>query len=142
MAYTTLAELTDRYGEDLLVSLTDRGEVATGLIDQDVVDRAVADADAEIDGYLKGKYRLPLDTTPPLVSALSRLIAIWNLHTFDAPEKIERDYKEAVNKLKDIARGLIVLDVAGVEPQTSGSSSVQVTDRERPLTAENMKGWI
>lgn len=142
MAYTTLQELTDRYGAALLVSLTDRGEVATGQIDQDVVDRAVADADAEIDGYLKGRYRLPLVDTPPLVASLSRKITIWNLHTFDAPEKIEKDYKGACAKLKDIASGLAVLDVAGIEPKSSGSSGVQVTDRERPFTADSLKGLI
>ncbi|KXF92091.1 gp436 family protein [Phaeobacter inhibens] len=142
MAYTTAGELTNRYGLSLLVSLTDRGEIATGQVDQGIVARAVDDADAEIDGYLKGRYRLPLSTTPPLVAALSRQISIWNLHTFDAPEKIEQDYKNAIAKLKDIAKGVIVLDVAGIEPQSSGSSGVMVTDRERPLSADSLKGWI
>src|SRR5690606_6605607 len=47
----------------LLVALTDRAEVATGEIDQDVVDRALADTDAMIDGYIAARYALPLAAT-------------------------------------------------------------------------------
>lgn len=142
MTYTTLDQLTDRYGEGMLVSLTDRGEVATGAVDLDTVNQAIADADAMIDGYLKGRYQLPLAEAPAQVSALSRAITIWNLHIYDAPEKIAADFKDAVRQLKEISQGVITLDVAGVEPKTSGSQGVLTTDRERPFTGQSLKGFI
>ncbi|WP_082705051.1 phage protein Gp36 family protein [Tritonibacter horizontis] len=51
MPYTTVEDLSDRYGEGLPISLTDRAETPTGAIVQDTADQAIADADALIDGY-------------------------------------------------------------------------------------------
>lgn len=142
MPYTSLDDLTDRYGQAMLVAVTDRGELATGQIDSGVVDRALADADAEIDGYLKARYALPLAEVPPLVRDIAMAVTIWKLHTFMPDQKIEADYKDAVRKLKELSAGTLRLDVAGVEPESSGSDGVRVTDRERPFTEDNMKGYI
>lgn len=142
MPYATLALLTDRYGERLLVALTDRGELATGAVDATVVDRAIADTDALIDGYLAGRYVLPLAATPPLVTDIAQAIAIWKLHVYQPDPKIEADYKEAVRQLQQIAQGAIRLPVAGVEPASQGGSGARLTDRDRPMTAENLKGFI
>ncbi|MBL4757578.1 MAG: DUF1320 family protein, partial [Rhizobiales bacterium] len=46
MTYATQAQLLDRYGTRMLISLTDRAKPATGVIDTSVVDRALADTDA------------------------------------------------------------------------------------------------
>lgn len=142
MPYTSIEQLTDRFGETVLVSLTDRGDVATDIIDADVINRALADADAQIDGYLAARYKLPLVATPPLIADLAQVIAFWKLHRFDPAQKIKDDYSEAIRMLKDISRGILVLDVAGVQPESSGSSGVQITDRERPLQADKMTGFI
>ncbi|NIZ12903.1 gp436 family protein [Phaeobacter sp. HF9A] len=142
MPYTTLDQLNDRYGERLLISLTDRDEIATGAVDQDTVDQAIADADALIDGYLKGRYQLPLSDVPAQVAAMSRAISIWNLHVYDAPKQIEAGYRDALGQLRDISKGLISLDVAGIEPKTASSQGVMTTDRERPLTEASLKGFI
>lgn len=142
MAYCTLDQLTDRYGEATLVSLTDRAEIPTGTVDTDVIDRAVADAAAQIDGYLAGRYALPLADTPPLVTDLALIITFWKLHLYDPPQKVKDDYAGAIQMLRDISKGVVTLDVAGVEPEGSGSGGVKITDRDRPLTADNLKGFI
>jgi len=142
MAYATLQQLTDRYGERMLINLTDRGDVATDTIDTDAVDRAIADTQAVIDGYLAGRYALPLESVPDLVADIAQAIAIYKLHVVAADPKIETDYKDAIKALEKIASGMITLEVAGVEPAGSGSSGVQVTDRDRPMTAANLKGFI
>ncbi len=142
MPYATLQQLIDRYGERLIVDLTDRGETATGEIDEAAVDRALADADAMVDGYLGGRYQLPLSATPALVAELAAKIAIWNLHTSAPEAKIEADYKHAERLLRDIGTGAVRLQVAGVEPSGAGGSGARITDRERPLTEDNMKGFI
>ena len=142
MPYCTLVELTERYGQSLLVSLTDRADPPANAVDASVVDRAIEDADNLIDGYLAARYQLPLSSVPGLVNTASLAIAIYNLHTFQASEKIEADYKDTLRRLKEISTGIVTLEVAGVEPQSSGSSGVKITDRERPLTAANLKGFI
>ncbi len=142
MSYATLQQLIDRSGAPMLVRLTDRDEVATGEIDEPTVDRALTDAQAMIDGYLKVRYSLPLAVTPPVVTDLELSIAIYKLHTAAPDPKIEQDYKDALKMLRDLSSGAMRLDVAGIEPAGSGGSGVRITDRERPLTAENMKGFI
>ena len=142
MPYTTLAELSDRFGEDQLISLTDRAEVATGAIDLDVINRAIADADALIDGDVATRYQLPMATTPALLANIATLIAFWNLHLYDPSPKLKQDYGEAIDFLKSISKGQIKLDVAGVEPASSGNSGVQITDRQRPLEASKLTGFI
>lgn len=142
MPYTTQQDLIDRYGEQLLISLTDRAAVATNVIDTDVVDQVLGDTDALIDGYLAARYKLPLAETPPVIAAIALKIAIYDLHVYQPNEKIENDYKEAIRQLKDIASGAIRLPVAGVEPENTGGSGARMTDRERPFTEDNMKGFI
>ncbi|WP_457650938.1 gp436 family protein [Profundibacter sp.] len=142
MAYTTLSKLTERFGERMLVALTDRGAVATGTIDVAVVDSAIAGSDAMIDGYLGGRYSLPLSNTPRLIEELAEDITIWKLHVSEPDPKIEKDYTAAIRTLDRIASGTIRLDVAGVEPAGTGGTGVRITDRERPLTASNLKGFI
>lgn len=142
MTYATLQQLSDRYGEEMLVLLTDREEVASGDIDMAVIGRALADTDAMIDGFLKGRYVLPLAETPPLLADIAQMIAIWKLHRHQPNEKIEKDYKEAMTLLDRIATGKVRLPIDGAEPATSGGSGARITDRARPLTAENLKGFI
>jgi phage gp36-like protein len=140
--YATLEQLTTRYGETLLLQLTDRASPPAGAIDPDVVGRAIADTDATIDGYLAGRYALPLAAVPPLLADLAAAIAIYKLHPFTPESKIADDYKAAIADLGRIASGTIRLPAAGIEPQSSGAGGVETIDRERPLTPENLNGFI
>jgi phage gp36-like protein len=142
MAYSTQAQLEEHYGTRFLVDLTDRAKVASGAIDASVVTQAIADADAQINSYLKARYVLPLVGVPDPLGLLSRRIAIYNLHVFEPSAKIVRDYEQAIATLKDIAKGTVQLDAEGVAPATSGGGGAQVTDRDRDFTADSMKGFI
>lgn len=142
MTYATLQQLIDRFGEHTLVQATDRGAVATGAIDAGVVDRALADTDAEINGYLAGRYVLPLVETPPLIADKALAIAIYKLHVFAPDPKIKDDYEQAMKALREIASGVIRLPAQGVEPAVTGNSGVRFIDRARPLTPESLTGFI
>lgn len=145
MAYCSIDQLTVRYGAAMLQALSDRAELApvTPAIDLDLFNRAISDADARIDGYLLGRYALPLVTPPALLVDLSQRIAIYNAHGQVAVEKIRLDYEDALKTLKEIASGVIRLSIAGVEAPSSGlSGEVRTNDPERPLTADTMRGYI
>lgn len=142
MDYCTQDELENRYGTALLTEISDRADVPTGTIDTDLITRAITDAAALIDGYLAGRYQLPLATVPALVTDLAQRIAIYYAHTNVASDKIGKDYEAALRQLKDIASGLIKLDAGGAEPEGSGASEVRTNDPERPLSAKTMKGFI
>jgi phage gp36-like protein len=142
MTYASQSDLVERFGEPMLMQLTDRADPPTNEIDAGVVTRALEDTDAAINGYLLGRYLLPLASTPPLLRDLAQAIAIYKLHRDTASDKISNDYASALKTLALISSGTVRLNVAGIEPETSGASGVRTTDRERPLTAENMKGFI
>lgn len=142
MSYATLLLLTERFGERMVIELTDRTAPKTGAVDADVVARALADADAVVDGYISGRYKLPLAETPPLLADLAASVAIYKLHRFNPPAHIKEDYERALAELGKISKGIVRLPVEGVEPESSGATGVETTDRERPFTEAKLLGWI
>jgi phage gp36-like protein len=142
MPYTSLDRLARRFGSTMLVQLTDRGDVATGVVDVSIVDDALADTDAVINASLGKRYLLPLAAVPAVVADLALSIAIYKLHVAMPDEKIERDYDQALKDLRDLGTGAKTLDVAGIEPESSGEGGVVTTDRERMFTNESMRGFI
>lgn len=142
MSYTTQAQLIGRFGEQMLLGLTDRATPPSGVIDGAVVAQELVNTDAVIDGYLAGRYALPLGSTPPLLADLALAIAIYKLHPYEPDKKIERDYDAAIATLGKIATGTVRLPLAGLEPESSGAAGVETIDRERPLTPESMTGFI
>lgn len=142
MAYTTLQQLVARYGERLLLQVADRADPPAGSIDTGIVDQVLADTDAVIDGYLAGRYVLPLSAMPPQLASIAQSIAIYKLHAFSPEAKIEKEYDGAIADLVRIANGTIRLAVAGIEPTSSNASGVVAIDRDRDLTPENMTGFI
>lgn len=143
MPYCTLDQLNDRFGPATIIALTDRADVPTGTVDLDVLNRAIAEADAMIDGYLGGRYALPLSAIPPLLTTLSMDITMWRLHLGEPSPKVKADYDAALRSLRDIAAGIIrIPEATGLEPAAPGTSGVIVTDRERPFAADQMTGFI
>jgi phage gp36-like protein len=142
MSYASQADLVERYGAPMLIDLTDRASPPADAIDAAVVSRALDDADASIDGYLLGRYILPLTSTPPVLRDLAQAIAIYKLHRDTVSDKIGSDYTSALKTLALIASGTVRLNVAGVEPAASGATGVRTTDRDKPLTTDSLKGFI
>ncbi|MGD1880850.1 MAG: gp436 family protein [Paracoccaceae bacterium] len=142
MPYTSQQILIDRYGEHTLVQATDRGDVATGTVDTDVVDRVLIDTDAVIDAHISGRYRLPVATVPPLLVTIASEIAIYKLHVYEPDPKLKADYEAAMKSLTAISLGNIRLPIDGVEAPQTGNSGAEFTDRERPFTETNLKGFI
>ncbi|BAV64767.1 gp436 family protein [Sphingobium cloacae] len=142
MTYATLPMLVKRFGEQTLIQLTDRADPPAGEIDGSIVDQELGNTDAVINGYVGNRYRLPLNPLPDMVADLALSIAIYKLHVFAPDQKIKDDYERALKTLKDISDGVAKLDAAGVEPASSGANGVRFIDRERPLTPENLHGFI
>ena len=78
MAYCTQSDLLEQISEDDMIQLTDDADA--GNVDDDVVTRAIADADAEIDSYCGTKYDVPFSTVPVMVRKLSVDMSIYNLY--------------------------------------------------------------
>ena len=123
-----LADILDRLDEEILIQLTD--DEGTGTVNEARVNKAITQADGEIDSYLSGRYTVPLATPPAIVNKLSVDIAIWNLYTRrdKVDEARQKTYDAAVKLLTAISAGKATL---GVDPEPSGGEQQIKTSREK-----------
>lgn len=138
MTYATQQDLIDRFGESEIEQVADRD--GDSAIDAAVTAAALGDADKLIDGYVAGRYGLPLATVPPLIVALACDIARYKLHKDQPPETVRNNYQDALRQLRDIAAGTLKLDVAGVEPARSGDA-ILIDAPDREFTRDTLKGF-
>jgi phage gp36-like protein len=132
--YTTQADIVDRYGTEELIQLTDRAGL--GVIDVAVLDRAIADANAEIDGYLATRYQLPLAETPPALTRIASDIARYLLYDDAVTDSVSERYDNAVKFLRSVARG----DVSLVQQAGSTAETAGVAEFEPGRTVFNSGG--
>lgn len=139
MAYATVQDLTDRFGEAELIALTDRADPPAGAVDATVAAKALDDASQLIDGYLAGRYALPLASVPSLLVTLCGDIARYRLHTDSAEGEPKARYDDAIRLLRDISGGRLTLQIAGAEPAATGGQVLHAAP-ERVFTAATLGG--
>lgn len=140
MTYASQQNLTDRFGEDELIQLSDRAN--TGLINSTVVARALADADAEINGYLSTRYTLPLSSVPEVLVVIACNIARYRLDNRDPREDIVTRYKDAIKYLKDVASGEGSLGVDSSNARPATNNSVQMSSTKPVFRRADSEGFI
>lgn len=126
--YTDRDDLIQRYGEAELIQLTDRHH--QGVVDDDVLNRAIADADALVDSYLAPRYVLPLSADMVHGSNLPQAaadIARYNLYGDHAPEEVEKRYERQVKWLRDLSQGAASL---GVQDTATATATGRIAVRE------------
>jgi len=101
---------------------------------------ACADADLEIDGYLGGRYPVPVINAPARLIQIARRIARYNLYLGVAPEGIEKHYRDAVDWLKQVSAGKTT--VPGLTEYTTGTAGSPQSDAPgRVWTGETLKDF-
>ncbi|MEW6314133.1 MAG: DUF1320 domain-containing protein [Pseudomonadota bacterium] len=139
MSYATQQDLVDRFGEQELIQLTDRNN--NFVIDATVVARALADADAEIDGYLAGRYTLPLASVPVVLVRLAADMARYFLYDDRATEQVKARYDSAVRFLRSVASGDVSLGLSSANQPAPQSGGVQVAAGDRVFSAGSLSDY-
>lgn len=145
MPYATRQDLLDRESEDLIYSVFDRDR--DEVLDETAMDRCIADASAEMDGYIGQRYTLPLPTAPAWAMQICGDIAIYRgARAADAlTNELRQRYEDAIAFLRNVAKGAAGLGLAPVdEPQTGDTGEVKggeilVQASERMFTRERMR---
>ena len=93
--YCTLDDIEKHTSTQTLIQLTsDDGQE---IVDKTVVEEALLYSSALIDGYLRGRYSLPLDICFPLLRVLAVDLSVHRLYSRrmrnEMPEVIETAYK-------------------------------------------------
>lgn len=109
--YCTLDDIEKHTSTPTLIQLTsDDGQ---DEIDKTVVEESILYSSALIDGYLRGRYSLPLDICFPLLRVLAVDLSVYRLYSRrmqnEMPEVIDSAYKNAIATLRDIQKGVISL---------------------------------
>lgn len=107
--YATRDDMVKRFGEKEVIELTDRDY--TGQIDETVLSGALADAGVEIDGYIGGRYSLPLAQPPKILTGYACDIARYRLCGSGTrlTEDVRDRYRDAVKFLELAANGKVTL---------------------------------
>ena len=112
MDYCTIEDIKTQTSTPTRIQLTsDDGQE---IIDRVVAQEAILYSTSLINGYLRGRYSLPLNIHFPLLRILAIDISIYRLYARrmrnEMPEVIETAYKNAIATLKDIQKGTITLE--------------------------------
>jgi phage gp36-like protein len=136
MSYCTRQDLIDRFGEDEIVQLTDKSRL--GVIDEAVLTLAIGDADGEINGWLAGRYDLPLASVPPVLVRNACDLTRYYLYGNAVPDVVAERYKNVIAFLKALGGGTVKLGLdsgneeiaSGHEPEFSSGTSAFGRDQD------------
>jgi phage gp36-like protein len=121
--YAAQQDLYDRFGQTEITALADRD--GDGVPDPGVIDAALADASAEMDGYFRAAgYVVPATQTPTVTTRICANLARYNLYTNDAPEQVQRLHDDSIAWLKMVASGQISLGVASDGSEPAGREDI------------------
>lgn len=138
--YAHIQDMVARFGDLEVIQIADRN--ADGMIDEDVVLTALADATAEIDAYL-GRFKQPFAQVPPILKRLCCDIARYRLAATSGvlmTEEIRLRYKiDVLDLLKALAKGEVQLgaDSSGEQVATSENGVVFVNKKNRVFARDN-----
>lgn len=124
--YCTQQDIEKQVTTPTLIQLT--SDDSQDVVNETIAFEAILYSSTLIDGYLRGRYNLPLDTHFPLLRIIAIDLSIYRLYSrrlhADMPEAILEQYKEAIKTLEKIQKGIITLEV-----QTEASTN-QIQSKE------------
>lgn len=124
--YCTQEQLINWFGEQELIQRTDR-EPFVGVINQTVLDEAIATAERKIDGYLRSVYPLPLADAVITSSGLPEIcgdIVRGILFKGIENEQVRIAYKDAIAWLKDVQAKRVTLGATDETVAETGTVAV------------------
>ena len=119
--YAQVDDFVVRIGERESIELTDREML--GVVGEEVLLVALADSSSQIDGYLSGRYKLPLATVPQNLVRICCDLARYHLTSKSSvtmTEEVENRYKFCLKELEQISKGVVVL---GLDEPTEAESA-------------------
>lgn len=116
--YATAQDMYNRYSKTVINQLADNKidiDAETGELSkarEQIINNAILDASAAIDGYISGRVMLPIDKIPAVLVRAACVLAYYNLADNVATEKAEKDKDDIVRFLERVASGQISLGLS------------------------------
>ena len=114
--------------------------------DWSVVDRAISYACELADGYLMGRYTLPLEPTPSILRPVCTDIARWWLHqrrinAAEFPKPLQAVYDNAIKILRSIRDGEIHLGIRANSDATAAAQPERGAYQVRGGSKQDWSGY-
>jgi phage gp36-like protein len=145
VSYAVAQDMINRYPNRDLVQLTNEDPTATTVNDTPLT-QALEDASAEIDGYIEGRFALPLTDPPAVLNRLATDIAMYRLQSLrplhDLADARKR-YEDALAVLTRVADGELTLGLSAdnQEPPLAAETVETVRAPGRIFNRGNLKGY-
>ncbi len=150
MGYSTRAQVREMIKDDALNTIIGDTFIEDPAKREElvgpIIDAAIGDADAEIDGYLAKRYTLPLSPAPKVVNKFSKDIAVYNLfsrigidESSDQKTYLNR-YNSAIKFLTLVAEGKVSLGAESDDPAAAAATGFSVTSNPRLFSRDRMRG--
>jgi phage gp36-like protein len=142
-------DIQKQISQDTMIQLTDDDQV--GEIDSIIVEEAIIYSETLIDGYLRGRYTLPVinitnPVPPDILKILAVDLSIYRLYSrrfqTDTPDSISEKYKNSIKILEQIQKGIISLGVetAGTAPEL-GEYRTNKTFKDREFSKAKLNEY-
>jgi len=142
VGYAVKQDMIDRFGETELVQLTNKDNNAATSIDDPALEQALIDASAEIDGYLSGRYALPLANVPQVLKRNACDIARYHLYDDRVTEQVAKRYESTVAYLRSVGKGDISLGLDAAEQPAAAAGGPKADDAgERTFTRDTLSDY-
>ena len=146
--YITREDVAAAVGHAELTQLTndEMADFATAQPDWVVVDRAIEYACELADGYLMGRYTLPLQPVPTMLRLwCTDLARYWlhkrRLHGADFPKEVQAAYDDATRLLGHVRDGTLHLGIRGTAAATEKPQPEGGAYRIRAKAKQNWEGY-
>ena len=150
MSYSTKEEVREMLKDDALNAIIGdtfiKDPVEREELVAPIIEGAIADADAEIDGYLAKRYAVPLSPAPKVINKFSKDIAVYNLfsrigidESTDQKTYLNR-YNAAIKFFELVADGKVSIGTEADDPASAAATGFSAKSNTRLFTRGSMRG--
>ncbi len=143
--YATVADMIARYGETQIIRLSQPEDRTAETVDEAKVNTALSDAGDIVDGYIRGRYHVPVAVPPDSIVRATCVLARYDLaqgeHTSPSDEMASAR-KDTITWLENIAKELVHLDIPAAAPAGPAvGSGPRMSDRDRFMSLDTLRGF-
>lgn len=139
--YAVKQDMVDRFGEAPLIQATDRADPPAGVIDDTVLNGAIADGEAEINGYLAARYALPLASVPVVLKRWTCDLAYFFLLGDNAGENVTKRYESVIKSLRLVNAGELTLGADALAGEVPAEGGVQIEGSDRVFNDDSLRDY-
>ena len=144
MSYSTKEEVREMLKDDALNAIigdtfiedpAEREELVAPIIEG-----AIADADAEIDGYLAKRYAVPLSPAPKVINKFSNLFSRIGIDESTDQKTYLNRYNAAIKFFELVADGKVSIGTEADDPASAAATGFSAKSNTRLFTRGSMRG--